>query len=325
MARELFERRREYTKDRVEEFRTSFLNSLGSDVARVLADHTCVYATGSGGRGELSQHSDLDLFTVRQGEPSNLDAILIRAALVRATRDVGFPEPSNDGQFLATHSADRLIDMMGTPEDDTENTFTARMLMLLESTPVAGAEVYDSIIRRVVDRYWGNTDEHPRDYLPIILLNDIVRYWRILLLNYEAKKSKTFPEQKLRSYKLRFARCMTCYSAIAYLLAAERRGNGHVESQVAVDMVKLPPLKRLEWVQSEVVVPAVTEAAERIFDLYEGFLRTTDAPKPELLAAFGDRDTSKKLSAEATAFGDAMAKLMVALGEGGRLIRYLIV
>ena len=35
-----------------------------------------------------------------------------------------------------------------------------------------------------------NEDLHPNDYLPFVLVNDIIRYWRIVLLSHESRLRK---------------------------------------------------------------------------------------------------------------------------------------
>jgi hypothetical protein len=158
------------------------------------------------------------------------------------------------------HTVERFVDLLGSPEDDTENTFTARLLLLLESRPLLGEVAYHRIINRVITAYWTNASAHPRDYQPILLLNDIVRYWRILLLNYEARnieqqarepfRAAREARRRLRSYTLRFSRCLTCYSAIAYLLALTADAEApHVTRQDVRRMVRRSPLDRLLWVR----------------------------------------------------------------------------
>jgi hypothetical protein len=85
----------------------------------------CVYATGSVGRGEASEHSDLDVFLVSTGEFKQLDAIRLMAKLIDATEAVKFPPFSGDGEYLKTHKVSDLIRLLGTPEDDHTNVFTA--------------------------------------------------------------------------------------------------------------------------------------------------------------------------------------------------------
>ena len=64
----------------------------------------CAYITGSVARGEASPHSDLDLFIVSKGtskEPqlTRLDEIVIKADLIEATKKLGFPPFSGDGEY----------------------------------------------------------------------------------------------------------------------------------------------------------------------------------------------------------------------------------
>ncbi len=318
---------------RLSSFRRSLLAHMG-DAPGLLGGHTSVYATGSGGRGELSEHSDLDVFVVRRHKPaSTLDAVQIQAAIVRALSDTGFPPPSRDGAFLRMHTSESLVGNIGKPEDDAENTFTARMLLLLESRPIAGT-AYDGILLDVVSAYWKNYELHPADYLPIVLVNDIVRYWRILLLNYESKnveRERELPathikaERRLRSYKLRFSRCTTCYSALLALLALSKR-HGHVKAEDVLAMVREAPTTRLARVARSFAEDA--ELGELVADMrarYAEFLRETGQSKDALDRLFSDPVHRRARLAEGDAFGDLVFSLVARLGEKNRLYRYLVV
>jgi hypothetical protein len=281
-----FAKRAADTTSKVDIWRESFKRHLGSDGERALANG-CLYACGSAGRGELGASSDLDLFVVKLEAGTRIDEVLAQAAVVRMMAEGGLEPPSNDGRFLKLHCVDDLESRLGGVADDPENTFTARMLLLLESRPFYGDAAYDALVQRVLRAYWRNADTHPTDYLPIVLVNDIVRYWRVLLLNYEskyeAKKGKLDARQRridsagysekkaageqaslqrdcdaldrekpFASYKLSLARCMTCYSMIARLLVdAETRDaqNPHVSLEAAVRMVRSTPVARIQEVR----------------------------------------------------------------------------
>jgi Nucleotidyltransferase domain len=103
-------RRRSATKKRLAALRTRLV-----DAEARAGDRACVYATGSFGRGEASDHSDLDLFIVGRDVPVRnppenrarsqlryLDEICIKADLISATKSLNIPEFSGDGQYL-TH------------------------------------------------------------------------------------------------------------------------------------------------------------------------------------------------------------------------------
>lgn len=74
----------------------------------------CVYATGSFGRCEASQHSDLDLFIVGKVDDQRrrllrrLDEICIKADLIEVTREQGIPEFSGDGRYLEHYTVHEL-------------------------------------------------------------------------------------------------------------------------------------------------------------------------------------------------------------------------
>ena len=141
--------------------------------AEALADgKACVYATGSFGRRESGTHSDLDLFIVgkadgkvrpdgKQGSLlSRLDEICIKADLIEVTRKLGIPEFSGDGRYLTHYSVNDFTKTLGTPEDDVTNTFTARLLLLLESRPLVEPAVYGDIIGEVIAAYWRDYEDH---------------------------------------------------------------------------------------------------------------------------------------------------------------------
>jgi hypothetical protein len=52
---------------------------------------------------------------------------------------------------------------LGTPEDDVTNTFTARLLLLLESCSLVEEAVYKEVIEEVIAAYWRDyEDAHMR-------------------------------------------------------------------------------------------------------------------------------------------------------------------
>jgi hypothetical protein len=333
VTHQIFRDRRTSSDTKLEQFANAFRDRLGDDHDR-LRDDTCLYVTGSGGRGELSDHSDLDLFLIREGErPSRLDEMVLGAAVVGALRSCAFPQPSKDGEFLTLHRLSEMLQHMGTPKDDALNLFTARMLLLLESRCIEGHAFYDRAVDQVLGQYWRNLDKHPNDYLPIILLNDISRYWRIVLLNYEAKQNprsdgatsfseEEQAERRLRSHKLRFSRCLLCYSAIAFLLAEARTGN--VTHRSVREMVKITPIERFERV-GQMVDQSACFVIEDLLTQYANFLERMNVGKQELVLRFQEPSFRKECAAKGEAFGAKMAELMQQLGNENGLYRYLIV
>lgn len=307
----------------------SIRTELATDFERVMRK-TCIYVVGSGGRGEMSSHSDVDVFIARVfRDPSEVDAFVLRHALARALDAANRPEPSQGGEFLRMHTVESLRRNLGSPADDASNTFTARMLLLLESRALVGTAAYRELVRSVLDGYWQDVQGHRDDYQPFVLVNDIVRYWRSLLLNYVAKnlakehaREDTSGERRLRSYKLRHSRALTCFSTLAALLALTARGGVRVDD--VLSLVELRPLERLARAEG----PATAAPLSTLRALYENFLRVTDAPKSELVARFSDSHFARERADEGGAFGDALFDLLLALGHQGRarqLFRHMVV
>src|SRR6266571_178148 len=171
--------RRSQTAHRIKELQTQLATAESLTKSKA-----CVYATGSFGRCEASRHSDLDLFILSKSDGkgerllSRLDAICIMADLIRTTRNLKIPEFSGDGRYLVHYSVYDLINTLGKPEDDVTNTFTARLLLLLESGVLLEEDVYREVVSSVVDAYWRDYDDHKANFMPAFLANDILRLWR---------------------------------------------------------------------------------------------------------------------------------------------------
>lgn len=160
---ELLERRRRETAERIDKLQ----RELTEAEARC-AEKACVYAIGPFGRGEAGRYSDLDLFIAGQTRDKRpllrlLDEILVKADLIEVTRKHSIPEFSGDGRYLVHYTVDQLVDTLGKREDDAKNTFTARLLLLLESKPLLGRSIYAKITEDVISAYWRDFEDHKND------------------------------------------------------------------------------------------------------------------------------------------------------------------
>lgn len=328
---EILEKRRRESGNRIDKLRDKLVR-----VQELCGEKACVYITGSFARGEASSHSDLDLFIVSQGtrkDPglSRLNEILVKADLIDSTQELGFPEFSGDGQYLGHHTDTELINSLGQPEDDVNNTFTARLLLLLESKPLVGEIAYSKITSDVVASYWRDYEDHKNDFMPAFLGNDILRMWRTFCVNYEAFTQSAPPEKKakrkLKNYKLKHSRLLTCYSALLYLLAVFSKDKT-VTPTDAVSMISLTPTQRLEWLLSQ---PQLGEAHQAISDLigkYEAFLENTNASESDMVSLFLDKTKSRDHINPAYEFGDLVYGVLEKVGKlekNGRFHRLLVV
>ena len=321
------------------ESRISDIRTRLKAAERIARKKACVYVTGSFGRREASKHSDLDLFIVgknsakrgsngfKKSKLTRLNDIRVKAALIDVTKELQFPEFSGDGKYLVHYSVDELTKTLGTPSDDVTNTFTARLLLLLESHPLIEKSIYEEIIADVVDAYWRDFEKNKASFIPAFLANDILRLWRTFCVNYEARTERA-PEDKkakgrITNYKLKHSRLLTCYSGLLFLLATFKR-RGTVAPRDALQMVAKSPTERLEWISSE--IPAAVSAVAKLLDLYEAFLVTTNAPEKDLIKrAMAEEKFKKQLTEEAFKFGDSMFELLKIVGADNRFYRLLVV
>jgi hypothetical protein len=329
----VFEERRAASEDARERIDTLLpAVGLGDDRHPDLA----IYATGSLGRRELGRYSDLDVFLVDTAEKDerigNLERIRLLSDLMSVASGSGFGEFSNDGEFLRVHPLEELRSLLGTRDDDASNVFTARMLLLLESVPLVGKAAYGRCVEAVLADYW--RDAKQQGFIPVFLVNDIVRYWKTLCLNYEAFRADlaaphdqaAVAKRRLALVKLRFNRLWTCFNALAFLLSgyAERDGGapGSIERSHALALVRLSPLERL--LRTVRIVPAAAAAAQRALDELGWWLSLSDQPKLDLLQAFSRDDPYREARDRGAAFGDAMGELVEIVGGRTPLRRFLL-
>jgi hypothetical protein len=323
--------RRTQTADRIDT-----LTAHLKDAENLAAGKACVYATGSFGRCEASSHSDLDLFIVGKSRSdkrtgsllSRLDEICIKADLIEVTRKLNIKEFSGEGRYLVHYSVEEFRKTLGTPEDDVKNTLTARLLLLLESRPLVEKAVYAEVIAEVLEAYWRDYADHRKDFIPAFLTNDILRLWRTFCVNYEAKSLRVpdskKAEGKLKNFKLKHSRLLTCYSAILYLLGVYRQQQT-VTPADAVAMTELTPTERLEWLMKQSHLAEARDDLAKLLDQYELFLRTTNKDEGELIAEFMNKDKSRSYMSEAAEFGNTVFDVLTSIGGGNRFHRLLVV
>lgn len=322
--------RRNYTKRRLDELDVEL--SRAGTPERV-AERACVYLTGSFGRGEATEHSDVDLFIVGLGggperELPRLDEICAKADLIQSTRKLGFSDFSGDGEYLTHHGVDDLLAKLGAPDDDAANTLTARLLLLLESKPLVGNDVYWKVIEEVVAKYWRDYQDHKNDFVPAFLANDILRLWRTFCVNYEARTKGEPPEKKakrkLKNYKLKHSRLLTCYSGLVFLLSIYLV-RGTVSPGDAVEMVRRTPTERLEWLRDEARFRGSANGVDSILAAYDQFLAETEGAEETLVERFLDPKRARAYAQSASALGDRVSELLESLGAGNRMFRLLLV
>jgi hypothetical protein len=303
----------------------------------------CVYVTGSYGRLEAWEQSDLDVFFLdprtqdaefdpRTQEASQfpfLTLVRLCAGLADAADKLDFPPFTGNGKYLEVQYIEEMERSLGSPRDDEINAFTARMLLLLESRSLLNDALYAKLVQQVIGFYFRDYPDHPDEFIPVFLTNDILRFWRTLTLNYEHdryeisllkrnEQSRAKANSALKNYKLKFSRLTTCFSMIANLVAI----GPPVTPDHVLALTQITPMDRFRELRGR------GNASDTIIDEIEGsyatFLKQVQRPKDELLADLAPRETRRKLLAEANSYGEMIYRLLRAVATEDR-IRHLIV
>ncbi len=303
-----------------------------------------IYVTGSFGRREarFPGGSDLDLFflygpTSRspRARLSQLTWFELAGALIQIGRDLGFEDFSRDGAFLQAHNVWHIGRELGSQHEDSENGFTARLLLLLESQYVLNENLYEQFMEETIRFYYGDYASNQGTFKPTFLINDILRFWRTLCLNYEHKRSRKRSQDDphdegaawradsaLDNLKLRFSRLSTCYSMVI-ALAAEPTP---VTPERVLQLCRTAPTDRWSIAAAQASSADRAEARAKlgeILNLYEYFLEliADEDVLRERLTSHAERERTRRKAGD---FGQVVSEFLLATCQGDQLRTLLI-
>ncbi|MGW5524633.1 MULTISPECIES: hypothetical protein [Gordonia] len=190
-------------------------------VEGISPDTVDVLACGSLARQEHSDASDVDYLIVS----SSLRFAALRDAGHQIHRLVAELDgkPGASGIFGQAVGMFDLIERVGL-QDDTNISHTRRMEILLESVSLTGGDIRSQIVRAIIDRY---TTSRSSMGPPRFLINDVLRYWRTITVDFQAKRDGSHDQQKmiLRYLKLRITRKILLASSVLPLITVSPSSN----------------------------------------------------------------------------------------------------
>lgn len=263
--------------------RKNLEQNIGDDAARALG--LDIVAFGSLARQESGPGSDLDYLVVASEMGVHMHHLrAFREAAQAAQTGVSLAGPGASKLFGGVVGAAELVNNIGL-DDDQNKSLSRRILLLQESVPLNKPNVHETLTRSVLARYlFDYVAAEPR--VPRFLLNDVLRYWRTVAVDYQAKRWDELEGNKwgLRYIKLRSSRKWTFAGTVVSLfmpvIADENLAAHYLQEQF-----EMPALARIAQLSRHTADGSDTEAALR------QILVTAD----EIVALLAKEDVRKEI------------------------------
>lgn len=260
---------------------------LRSELVAVPSSDMSFVVFGSLARREWTSGSDLDWTLLIDGQVDPDHTALIRQAS-SILESLNYKRPGREGTFGNLAFSHPIVHQIGG-ETDTNRNITQRILLLSESLALSSREVHERVVRAVVRRYVEDDSSFDsigsRPKAPRFLINDIVRYWRTVAVDFVYKQRDRGKDGwALRNLKLRMSRKLIFASGLlrCFLCSVEptvcestRESDRRVRAgEYLLRGIDTVPLELLALAVERFEIDLGT--ATEMFDAYDAFLAILD-------------------------------------------------
>jgi len=198
---------------------------------------TCISVAGSFGRFEASSLSDLDYIIISDDEDEYNN---VKDFLIDIMHKKKLKTPNSSGVFSLRIPTLELINIAGAKYENLDH-LAQRMLLLLESKPIFNKQKYEELQLEILNKYLEYLRNEP-DKFPLYLLNDTIRYFRWICVNYQFSFWKENEKWALRNIKLRHSRVIMYAGMLLVLLNSSKLKD---KKAYIVESLQLTPLERI--------------------------------------------------------------------------------
>jgi hypothetical protein len=255
-------------------FSNQKVDDLRARLSSLVPNGSIAITFGSYARREASEQSDIDYIIVGPDiAEASRNALMTQvettvAGIVRI-------EPSADGAFAKYVVRDEMLRNLGGNRE-TNETLTRRMLLLLEGEWLSAETEFKNFRRELLGRYVAAT---PKDHqLALFLMNDIIRYWRTMTVDYMYKTTEGEKPWAIRNIKLIFSRKLM-YASGLFSVGTTLDMSAEKKIQTLEGLFAMPAIERMEAICGK-------ERIAKALGCYNLFLeRVGDAQVREALKA----------------------------------------
>jgi hypothetical protein len=253
--------------DRAKQYSEEKLKLLREGLKTIVPADDVVVTCGSYARREASEESDIDFFVISESNPSGDAPPPWFEKAKSAIGGIVAIEPAGDGAFSQMEFADAMLHNIGG-DGDNNKKITRRMLLLLEGEWLHNVGGLKKIRLQMLERYVGEgmTDHQ----LALFLLNDIIRYYRTMAVDYEFKTAEGASPKPwgIRNIKLVFSRKLLYASGLFSVALTADRSREQKISKLE-ELFEMPVIDRMITICGRAQMSSVLQSYNLFLDRIE--------------------------------------------------------
>jgi predicted nucleotidyltransferase len=245
-----------YSQKQIERIRSRLKDEIDNN-------SVCIATVGSFARREASEQSDIDFFVIVEG---SMDAEQAASLFRRIVTELDIRMPATTGAFNEIETRQGMTKNIGGADDNTEK-LTRRLLFLLEGEWLYNENLFNDLFDEFLNRYV--KDSITQHQLCRFLLNDLIRYYRTIGVDFEYKTEEAGKPWGDRNIKLMFSRKLLYFSGI--LVVAETVQNDALTKRAILKKyLRMTPIQRVQEICGS--------RAEKALLMYDEFSRQMALP-----------------------------------------------